>query len=147
MKREFNKTRSLSDIIISIATILGGTICLAIPSSDSINVAGFFLIITGLVLVFLLKTSFKDSETGIIFKKKERFFSMDMKEEILSAMTRQTAIDSRKENIGNSLKLDVYWSRKNNKAYAQLFEYIPYTYEPCTELYEYTVDKATELIG
>ena len=43
--------------------------------------------------------------------------------------------------------MDVYFSKKNNKAFIQLFEYIPYRYEPASETFGFTTDEISKLIG
>ena len=50
------------------------------------------------------------------------------------------------EDKGNAIRLDVYYSKASGKAYLQLFEYVPYKYEPCTKVYEYEIAKVGKLI-
>ena len=47
---------------------------------------------------------------------------------------------------GNAVRLDVYYSKASGKAYLQLFEYIPYKYEPCSKIYEHEIIKVGKLI-
>ena len=58
--------------------------------------------------------------------------------------SRPNSIDLAQADKGNAIKLDIYYSKSTGKAYLQLFKYIPYTYDPCSGIYEYelaTIDK------
>ena len=56
------------------------------------------------------------------------------------------SIDLKEADKGNAVKLDIYYSKAEGKAYLQLFEYVPYTYEPCSRLYEYQIADVEKLI-
>ena len=56
------------------------------------------------------------------------------------------SVDLSQEDKGNAIRLDVYYSAYANKAYVQLFEYIPYRYEPCSKMYEYEISRVAKLI-
>ena len=85
MEKNFVRVRSIKDIIISSALIISGCILVSIPSSESVNIAGFFIVVTGLFLAFILKTAYKDNESGEKYVKKERFFGNEMHEKLKSA--------------------------------------------------------------
>ena len=66
---------------------------------------------------------------------------------ILSALeSKPDSIDLTQVDKGRSIRLDVYYSKSTGKAYLQLFEYIPYRYEPCSKTYEHEVEKVYKLI-
>lgn len=137
MNKTFIRVRSLKDIIITLILIVLGVILIVIPESDGINILGFLLAVCGAATAFVLKSQYKDLESGIKYEKTENFFMQSMKENIISALKRKTSeIDMSQENKGNGLRLDIYYNRKDNRAYLQLFEYIPYKYEPCSEMIE-----------
>ena len=50
------------------------------------------------------------------------------------------------EDKGNGLRLDLFYNRHTGKAYLQVFEYIPYRYEPATEFFEQPVSKIGKLL-
>lgn len=145
MEKNFIRVRSIKDIIISSSLIIAGCILVSLPSSDSANIAGFFIVVTGLVLAFILKTAYKDNESGERFTKKERYFGNEMHDKLKSALACPTSLDLNQENRGSSLRLDIYYSK--SKIYVQLFEYVPYKYEPCSAMHEHSYDKANKLIG
>ena len=96
---------------------------------------------------FIRTRSVKDItiSTGL---KKERFFSQDKRESLINAITANPEkVDLTGEDQGNALRIDIYHSDKEGKAYVQLFEYVPYKYEPCSRMHELELDKAHRLIG
>ncbi len=144
MEKEFVKVRSTNDIIISSILLIAGSVLVILPTSDSINIAGFFMLLTGLLLFFVLKTSYKDMETGEKLNKKERYFSHEKYETLKRALTHPETFDPSGEDKGNSIKLDIYYNK--SKVYVQLFEYVPYKYEPCSDIHLYHMDIAEKLI-
>ena len=146
MEREFIRVRSAKDIFITLALIISGTIMVAWPDSQSISVAGFFTLFAGILLWFVMKTGYKDTESGKLYQKKEHYFAQSLKHEIATKLaTNLKSIDLNSEDKGNGLRLDVYYSKATGKAYIQLFEYIPHTYEPCSQMYEHSLTDASEI--
>ena len=58
MEDKFIRVHSIKDIVISSILTITGTVLVIIPSSDPLNILGFFTIVTGLVLAFILKTAY-----------------------------------------------------------------------------------------
>lgn len=146
MEKTFNRVRSIKDIVTFATLVVLGSILIALPTSASINITGFFLIFTGLILALVLKTGYSD-ENGVKYQKKERYFQHEMNAEICSALaSNPDSIDLSKEDKGNTIRLDIYLCKSTGKAYAQLFEYVPYRYEPCSKMYEYELSKVSKLI-
>ena len=56
MEKEFSRGRSAQDIIISLILVVFGAILVAMPTSQSVNILGFFMIFAGLILLFVLPT-------------------------------------------------------------------------------------------
>lgn len=145
MEREFIRVRSIKDIIISSLLLIAGTVLVILPTSDAINIAGFFMLLTGLLLFFVLKSAYKDNVSGEQFNKKERFFSQDMHERLCKAITCPHDMDFSAEDKGSTLRLDIYYNK--TKVLVQLHEYIPHTYEPCSPLVEYDRTKGAAFIS
>lgn len=146
MEKEFIRVRSVKDMTIVTLLIVSGSVLIAIPSSPAVNITGFFLIFTGLILAAILKTGYKDTETGESFHKKERYFQHEMNAAILSALSsKPDSINLEEEDKGNAVRLDIYYN-KSGKAYLQLFEYVPYRYEPCSKVYQYEASNIQKLI-
>ena len=149
MEKHFTRVRSTKDIIISTALTLSGIVLVSLPTSTGINILGFILLLIGILLYFTLKSSYKDEETGIKYTKKERYFGGCRREELSSAISKQNCkckVNLSEENKGNSLRLDIYYSKQSGKAYMQVFEYIPYRYEPYSNIYEHEIVNVIELI-
>ena len=147
MENRFIRVRSTKDIVICTHLLAAGLLLVTLPVSEAVGIAGFFILFAGLLLCLLLKTGYKDVETGVRFYKTERFFAQDMRECIKSALTSPKVIDSAAEDKGNGLRLDIYYSQSADKSYAQLNEYVPYKYEPCSKYYEFNMEEASKLLG
>lgn len=147
MEKEFSRVRSAFDIILSSVLLVLGVILVALPTSASVNIVGFFLIFTGLILFLVLKTTYKLAGTKETYKKKEAFFAQSKRDSLSAAIASDPGkVDLSEENKGNGLRLDVFYSAKSGKAYVRLYEYIPYRYEPCSPYYEYGIDKVGSLL-
>lgn len=147
MEKTFIRVRSIKDITIFVSLALVGTILTALPIGDAANIAGFFIIVAAGILAFVLKSAYKDIDTNEKYLKKERYFQQTMHAAISSAIaSNPDSVDLSEEDKGNALRLDIYYSKSSGKAYLQLFEYIPYTYQPCTRVHECEISKASKLI-
>lgn len=147
MEKTFTRVHSIKDIVIFISLLVLGGILVAVPTGDALNITGFFLVFAGAILALVLKTGYKDVETNEKYNKKERYFQQTMHAAIADAIaSKPDSIDLSQENKGNALKLDIYFSKATGKAYIQLFEYVPYTYQPCSKMYEYELSKVGKLI-
>ena len=147
MEKTFIRVRSIKDITIFVSLALVGTILTALPIGDAANIAGFFIIVAAGILAFVLKSAYKDIDTNEKYLKKERYFQQTMHAAISSAIaSNPDSVDLSEEDKGNALRLDIYYSKASGKVYLQLFEYIPYTYQPCTRVHECEISKASKLI-
>ena len=148
MEKKFIRVRSTKDVVLSSLITLAGVVLFILDFSIGIRILGFFMILIGLLLFFTLKSSYKDEDTGIKYHKKERYFEGCWREELSSSISKKSKckVDLSKENKGNTLRLDIYYNKQAGKAYMQIFEYVPYRYEPYSNLYEHEVINITELI-
>lgn len=147
METRFSRIHSAKDIVISSVLFAAGIICIIVPASVPVNIVGYTLAIVGLVLFFVMKTAFKDAESGETLKKTEKYFPASKSESVLKALSSDPQIlDLNEENKGNGLKIDTYYSTKTGHVFTQLFEYIPYKYEPCSPVFTYDISKAQKLI-
>ncbi len=146
MEKTFTRVRSIRDIIVSCGLTVAGCILIALPTATSVNVFGFFLIFTGILLFVLLKSAYKEEETGAKYCKTERYFSQSERTAIIEAISsKPDRIDLREEDKGNAIRLDIYHSKQSGKAYLQLFEYVPYKYEPCSRQFEHAVSEISRI--
>ena len=147
MEKTFIRVHSIKDIIIFASLAIIGIILTALPAGEGTHIAGFFIIVAAAILALVLKSAYKDVETNEKYLKKERYFQQTMHAEISVAIaSKPDSVDLSEENKGNAVKLDIYYSKSTGKAYIQLFEYVPYTYQPCSKMYEYEISKVSKLI-
>lgn len=147
MKTQFIKVRTTKDITIFTSLILIGVILIALPTQMGATIAGATLAIIGIALIPLLKSGYRDRDSTETYRKLEHYFQQTKKSSLTSAISsKPETIELPKEQGSNALRLDIYFSRSANKAYVQLFEYVPYEYEPCTEIYEYEASRVENLI-
>lgn len=147
MDKTFVRVHSVKDIVIIASFVVVGIILALLPMDTGVNITGYLLVFTALALLFLLKTAYKDTQTGEKFCKKEYYFQKSIHSTIMSDIeSKPESIDLSQEDSGTTIKLDIYFSKKADKAYVQLFEYIPYDYEPCSKMYEYEIARVRHLI-
>ena len=147
MEKTFVRVRSVKDITICVSLIIAGGILIALPTGAAVNITGFFLIFAGIILALVLKTGYKDLSTGVAFAKVEKYFAQSLKDEIHRQIrSGKVDIDLSAEDKGNGLRLDLYHSKKAGKAYIQIFEYIPYKYEPCSDIHEFELEQIKYLL-
>lgn len=147
MEKNFVKVQSSRDIIISIALIVLGIALAVLPLGGATNVTGICVAITGLILIFLLKNGYKDSSTGERYIKKELYYHISMKNELIAQVANNPeAAEAGTDESNNALRLVIYYSEKSGKAYLQLFEYVPYKYEARTDMIEYNLAQVNKLI-
>lgn len=147
MEKTFTRVRSIKDITIFVSLALVGIILTVLPVGEAASIAGFFIILAAAILALVLKTGYKDVDTNAKYHKKERYFQQTEHAAITAAIaSKPDSVDLSEENKGNAIKLDVYFSKATGKAYVQLFEYVPYTYQPCSKMYEYDLSKVGKLI-
>ena len=147
MEKTFIRVRSAKDITVFASLIIIGSVLVALPTSTAVNITGFFLIFAGIILGLFMKTGYKDTETKENYQKKEHYFQQAMNPVISSVLaSTPESVDLGEADKGNAVRLDVYYSKSSGKAYLQLFEYIPYRYEPCSKIYEHPVTRVDNLI-
>ena len=147
MEKTFTRVRSIKDIIIFVSLAFAGIMLTVLPVGEAANITGFFIILAAVILAFVLKSAYKDVETNEKYHKKERYFQQAEHAAITSAIaSKPDAVDLSEENKGNGLRLDIYYSKSSGKTYLQLFEYVPYSYQPCSKMYEHELSKASNLI-
>ncbi len=146
MEKNFIRVRSTKDIVISSILAVAGCVLIALPTATSINLLGFFMIFTGILLFVLLRSAYKDEETGVKYCKTERYFSQDQRPDLLEKIAANpNKINLDEEDKGNAVRLDIYHSKDSGKAYLQVFEYIPYKYEPCSKQFEHTLAEISNI--
>ena len=147
MEKKFIKVRLINDNVIFTSLIAGGVILTLIFDTLEIDLAGYVLMAIGVLGFCFLKRGYKDIETQEKYLAKDFSFPGNIKTSILSALALSPGeIDLTQDGKGTTLMLKMYDSESSGKAYLQLFEYIPYHYEPCSEMYEHEISRITNLL-
>lgn len=147
MNKEFSRVSSAKDIIISTVLIIAGLACVILKTPVSINILGCSVIVLGLVLLFMLKSSRKDKETGIAYTEKLKYYPAKRQEEILNALKSDPAsIDWTESGNEEGVRVDIYYNKAQNKAFVQCYRFIPYEYQVCSDWFELQLDKCGNLI-
>ena len=147
MEKTFIRVRSIKDIVIFVSLIALGSVLVALPTGTAVNITGFFMIFAGLILALVMKSGYKDAEKGDCYNKKEHYFQQAYNAALSSAISKKPeSVDLSEEDKGNALRLDVYYSKSSGKAYLQIFEYVPYKYEPCSKVCGHPLSKVEKLI-
>ena len=137
MNQQFIKVRSLKDIIIFSSFILVGFILTLLPYGMGVTLFGCTLILVGAVLAVVLKSAYRKVNNPGIYYKKELFFEPKLKSEILRTIERDPSkLSLSDEGKGLSIRLDLYYSKVSQRAFLQLFEYVPYEYVAVSEIAE-----------
>ncbi|MBQ1929006.1 MAG: hypothetical protein II344_00030, partial [Bacteroidales bacterium] len=107
----------------------------------------YILIITGFILAFMLKSAYEDMDTKQKYVKKEYFFGSELRSSIEKAIgSNPSSLNLKEEGKGQSLKVVMFSSKSADKAYLQLFEYIPYEYKAKSEVFEYGYSAVEKLV-
>lgn len=147
MEKKFVKIQSIKDIIIFTTFILSGALLIILPTGASINVMGYILVGTGVILALLLKNGYKDTADGKRYTRKDIFFPKKMKAELVTGVANNPeSIDLSELNKTNEMRVEMFYSQEAGKAFVQLFEYVPYKYEPRTNVIEYEINRVSKFI-
>ena len=142
------RVRSALDWTISLILLIAGCVTVAIPTPAAVNIAAIFVIFAGILLIVVLRSAWKDKADGHKYHKKEMYFPQSLKDRIMGSVTGNIeSLDTKEEDKGNGLRLDIYYSKHTGKAYIQVFEYIPYRYEPASGFYEFPVEKVEKIVS
>ena len=107
-----------------------------------------FLFLIGSLFLCLLKSVYRKEGTKEIYKKRKLQFRREILQTIREAvLSDPNQIDMTKEGMGWTVKLNIYYNRKTDKGYIQLYEYIPYNYEPRTQMLEYRIGQIEKLLN
>lgn len=147
MERNFVKSRSVMDVVISTSTVVLGCILAIVPLGAGVAIGGYMLIILGFLLALMMKSEYREELSGEKYQKQEYFFPKEEKNQLLSALASAPGkIDLGQKGKGQVLRLDIYYSKALGKCYIQLFEYVPYQYVPCSELVGCELPKISNLL-
>lgn len=143
MEYKLKPVHTGKDLVIS-AVILAAGIGLFFVNAG----LGVVIGICGLLMLLLYKTGHKREGEDIVLRKKAIDVAHHCRESLkgfLDGKDVEPEIDTN-EN-GGVIRLEIYYNADAAVAYAQLFDFSNYTYEPATEIVELRGQRAEKLIA
>ena len=136
------KRTSISGLLISCVMLLIGILSFA-------STLGLMVLGSGLFLVGIFRIFWKSKEvvyvpTGSIAKERSIFFDLKHMDKLTDLVNSGSfSADSKiKSEASGNIRMDVILSADNKFAAVQLFQFVPYTYQPVTAVHYFTNDAA-----
>lgn len=143
MESNFKKVHTVKDLSISTIIFLAGIVLFFINKGLGITIA-----VCGLVMFFLYKGGYRKEGQGIVLQKKSEDLCKSCRQSIIDYLNgKDVTPQVKKGDEGGSVRLDVYYNASEGIAFAQLFDFRNYAYEPETEVIELHSPKADKLIS
>lgn len=150
------KRTSISGLIFSSLILLVGVLAFVstfeMEDRSSTLSMGLMVLGTGMFLIGIFRLFWKSKEvvyvpTGSVAKEQSIFFDLKHMEQLKDMV--QTGefpadVKLKGENNGN-IRMDVILSEDKNFAAVQLFQFVPYTYNPITSVHYFTNGKASAM--
>ena len=143
METSFKKVHTGKDLTISTIVLLAGIGLFFANKGLGITIAA-----CGLAMFFLHKGGYTKDGQHIVLQKKSEDLCKCCKPSVVEYLNgKDVTPQIKKGNEGGSVRLDVYYNEAAGVAYAQLFDFRNYAYEPETELIELHSPRADMLIS
>ena len=143
METIFKKVHTGKDLLIS------GIITVAGIGLYFVNAGlGGLIAACGILMLLFYKTGYKREGEGIVLKKKALDIAHTCRDSLKGFLEGKDIEPEVKTNIsGGVIRLEAYYNADAAIAYAQLFDFSNYTYEPATGIVELRGPRAEKLIG
>lgn len=150
------KRTSLSGVIFSSVMLLVGILAFGstFELEDKSSAISMALMVfgTGLFLLGVFRLFWRSKEivylpTGSITKERSAFFDlkhMDTLKNMVNSGSFSTDVNLKSESSGN-IRMDVILSEDKKFAAVQLFQFVPYTYQPITSVQYFTNESASSV--
>ena len=143
MEINFKKVHTGKDITISSITILAGIGLFFVNKGLGVCIA-----VCGLLMLLIYKSGYKKDGKGAVLTKKSEDLCKGCRTSIVEFLDgKDTVPYIKKGNEGGSVRLDVYYNQAADIAYAQLYDFCNYTYEPATGVVELNGEMVDKLIS
>lgn len=143
MEIKFKKVHTSKDLAISTIVLLAGIGLFFVNKG-----LGICLAACGLVLLLAYKGGYKRDGQGAVLTRTSEDICKACRASIVDFLSgKDTTPVIKKGNEGGSVRIDVYFNREESIAYAQLYDFCNYAYEPATGLVELKGDKAAKLMS
>lgn len=143
MEYNFKKVHTGKDLAISTIVLLAGVGLFFVNKGLGICIG-----ICGLLMYLVYKGGYKKDGKGILLTRKSEDICKACRTSIVEFLEGKNTVPTIKQgNEGGSIRLDVYFNKDEQVAYAQLYDFCNYTYEPATGIVELKAEKADKLIS
>lgn len=143
MEIKFKPVRTVKDLAIS-AIILAAGIGLFFVN----NGLGVVIGACSILMLLFYKSGHKREGENVVLKKKALDISHHCRESLKGFLEEKDVEPEINLNEnGGIIRLEIYYNTDEPVAYAQLFDFSNYIYEPATEIVELRGQKAEKLIG
>ena len=143
MEYNFKKVHTGKDLAISTIVLLAGAGLFFFNKGLGICIAT-----CGLFMLLFYKGGYKMDGHGVVLQKKSEDLCKCCKSSITDYLAgKDVTPQIKKGNEGGSVRLDVYYNAAEGIAYAQLYDFRNYTYEPETDVIEIHSLRSEKLIS
>ncbi len=143
MEIKLKKVHTVKDLVIS-AVVMAAGIGLCFINSG----LGATLAVCALLMLLFYKAGYKRAGEGVVLNKKALDIAHHCRESLkgfLEGENIEPEVDTQSQ--GGIIRLEVYYNADAAVAYAQLFDFSNYTYEPATGIVELRGARAQALIA
>lgn len=143
MEYNFKKVHTGKDLAISFILIGAGAGLFFLNKGLGITIGA-----CGIISLMAYKTGYKLDGKGAVLTKKSEDICRACKSSVVDYLKgKDVTPEIRKGTDGGSFRLDVYFSKDEGVAYAQVFDFCNYAYEPATDVVELHHPKADKLVS
>lgn len=143
MEITFKRVHTVKDLIISAIVLAAGIGLFFVNHGLGIVVA-----VCGILLLLFFKGGYKREGEDIILRKKALDVAHSCRESLKGFLDGKDVEPEIKTTMnGGIIRIEVWYNAASSIAYAQLFDFSDYTYQPATELVEIRGPKAQTLIS
>lgn len=143
MDYNFKKVHTGKDLAISSLVLIAGIGLFFVNKG-----LGILIAVCGIAMFFLVKGGYKKDGQGIVLQKKSEDLCKACRTSVVEYLNgKDVTPQVKKGSEGGSVRLDVFYNATEGIAYAQLFDFRNYTYEPETDVVELHSPRADKLIS
>ena len=143
MEIKLKKVHTAKDLTIS-AIVLAAGIGLYFVNAG----LGGVIAVCALLMLLFYKGGYKHEIEGIVLRKKALDVAHSCRDSLKGFLEGKDVEPEVNTSLnGGVIRLEVYYNSEASVAYAQLFDFSNYNYEPATEIVELRGPKAEKLIG
>lgn len=143
MEYNFKKVHTVKDLAISTTVLLAGIGLFFVNQGLGICIGA-----CGIFMYLIYKGGYKKDGKGILLIRKSEDLCKACRTSIVEFLEgKNTAPKIIRGNEGGSIRLDIYFNKAEQVAYAQLYEFCNYAYEPVTDIVEFKGDRAEKLMS